>query len=575
MTMIFGIIIGVLLLVLVFMVSSMMVRRSIQKQIDELDARKQRLLGAHVPNELQKFKTWPMEGETKERFERWHQSWDELVSVHMGQISDVLYRIEEDTERYRFWAAKSELRTTTELLEELEAFVKGMLDEMSAYEETHERLVELTKRSEKELYQLRKTLIAQNGSFGSTYALVEERIASAEAQRNELTLQKQQGEVSKAYEIGQTLTSEVEHIRHLVEVIPSYVRIIRIELKQQMYQLRSGYKEMQLDGYALDALQLLDEIERAEEQRETLSQQIEELDVLKFDEEIQHLEGHIDRLYDTFQAEIDARQYVRENLSNVRDQTFTALEQMGRLEAEMSRLASNYEMNLKLEDGFDQLKREHISLETQFDEMNDLFSSRTLPFSSMKGRMQEFYRMLEQFSLMYERFMSETNSMRKEEIELRTKLEGWNRELSRYRRILAKTSMPIVPEGLLTDLSHLQKGLVSLEEQFEKIPLNMTYIVGLSHDLEEAIHQFAGRVDSSVRQVVYGEQLLQYANRYRRTDEETHVALALAETKFLNGEFSTAIEIGERVLQRFDEKQIFNIQEKVERELEQTQLLRK
>ncbi|WP_396128257.1 septation ring formation regulator EzrA [Exiguobacterium mexicanum] len=176
---------------------------------------------------------------------------------------------------------------------------------------------------------------------------------------------------------------------------------------------------------------------------------------------------------------------------------------------------------------------------------------------------------------MHERFIENTNSLRKEELEVRNKLDSWKRELSAHRRLLAKSAMPVVPTDLTSDMRQLQKGVQSLDEQFEKAPFNMTYIVGLSHDVEETMDNFRDRVKALLRQVTYAEQLLQYANRYRRRDNEVHIALTLAENKFLHGEYGTAVEIGERVLGRFDEGAAREIRQRVEKGLEQQELLRK
>ena len=54
-----------------------------------------------------------------------------------------------------------------------------------------------------------------------------------------------------------------------------------------------------------------------------------------------------------------------------------------------------------------------------------------------------------------------------------------------------------------------------------------------------------------------------------------HIALTLAENKFLHGEYGTAVEIGERVLGRFDEGAAREIRQRVEKGLEQQELLRK
>lgn len=572
---IYGILIGIIVIALGAMLGSMLVRRNFYQKIDDLDMRKQSILSASVPVELQKFKQWPMEGETKEKFERWHQSWDELVSVHTGQIDEALYRSEEDLDKYRFLKVKSDLNATEQLIHDLETMVHTMLDEMAEFDDYHNSLLGIVKKDEKELYQLRKTLISQNSAFGPTYPLVENEIAAAEAKRTEMMTLKQEGQVSEAFEAGQTLSEKVTKIRELINIIPQFVRTVQIELKQQLNQLRSGHKEMQMDGYALEPLNLMEEIEQAEDRRLALMARIEQLDFENFESDMQQLSSDIDQLFEAFSTEVDARQYVKKEFAAVKERDRQTSELMERLHQEMSRLVSNYEINARVGEEFEQLERERSTLSANVQDIEQALSAQMLPFSLIKSKVQEAKRSLDQFSAMHERFIENTNSLRKEEIEVRNKLEAWKRELSAHRRLLAKSAMPVVPNDLTSDMRQLQKGVQSLDEQFDKAPFNMTYIVGLSHDVEETMDNFRDRVKALLRQVTYAEQLLQYANRYRRRDHEVHIALTLAEDKFLHGEYGTAVEIGERVLGRFDENAAREIRQRVEKGLEQQELLRK
>ncbi|WP_070329487.1 septation ring formation regulator EzrA [Exiguobacterium aurantiacum] len=572
---IYGILIGIIVIALGAMLGSMLARRSFYQKIDDLDMRKQGILSASVPAELQKFKQWPMEGETKEKFERWHQSWDELVSVHTGQIDEALYRSEEDLDKYRFLKVKSDLAATEQVIEELEAMVHAMLDEMAEFNDYHASLLDIVKKDEKELYQFRKTLISQNSAFGPTYDLVETEIAVAEAKRTEMMTLKQEGQVSEAFMAGQVLSEKVTKIRELVQVIPQFVRTVQFDLKHQLNQLRAGHKEMQMDGYALETLGLVEEIEQAEDRRLALMTRIEQLDFEHFETDMQQLSSDIDQLFEAFSSEVDARQYVKNEFAGVKERERQTNELMTRLHQEMSRLVSNYEINARVGEEFEQLDRERAVLAANVLDIEQALVAQVIPFSLIKSKVQDAKRSLDQFGAMHERFIENTNSLRKEELEVRNKLESWKKELSAHRRLLAKSAMPVVPTDLTSDMRQLQKGVQSLDEQFEKAPFNMTYIVGLSHDVEETMDNFRDRVKALLRQVTYAEQLLQYANRYRRRDNEVHVALTLAENKFLHGEYGTAVEIGERVLGRFDEGAAREIRQRVEKGLEQQDMLRK
>jgi len=65
--------------------------------------------------------------------------------------------------------------------------------------------------------------------------------------------------------------------------------------------------------------------------------------------------------------------------------------------------------------------------------------------------------------------------------------------------------------------------------------------------------------------VVYAERLVQYANRYRKRDNEVHMSLTIAESKFLAGDYKRTILLAERVLEEFDPAAIERIKEQCAR----------
>lgn len=47
-----------------------------------------------------------MTGQTEELFERWRNQWDDVVTVKLPDLEEMLFDAEEHTDRYRFKKAK-------------------------------------------------------------------------------------------------------------------------------------------------------------------------------------------------------------------------------------------------------------------------------------------------------------------------------------------------------------------------------------------------------------------------------------------------------------------------------------
>ncbi|MDQ6467490.1 septation ring formation regulator EzrA [Exiguobacterium acetylicum] len=545
-------VIGVIVIVLLVMLFSMISRKKYYTKIDELDMRKQGIVSASIPKELQDLKQLPMAGETETKFSSWHQAWEELLTVHVAQIDETLYRAEEALDKYRFIAVKNDLEVTEQLIAELEGLIDEMLVEMSTFKTNQSVLAELKAQGEADSGQVRKSLLIQANSFGPALARLEERSEQINAHWNEMCQYEASGEVTKAYETSLLLEQEVATTRQLVELVPKQWKILAHELRQRIDQLGAGYKEMSLDGYPLEPLGLQSEIKRFEEQRLSLSEKIEMLEVDGLEEAIQQLSADVDQMYDTFRREVDARHQVKKENQSLKQKALRMRERIHQLAQEFSILREKYEISADLGIHYETIQRDEELLFEAAKDLDESIAGKIIPFSMLEDQMRDAIRLEEQLMIQYERFTVELQALRKEETEVRERIVEWRHQLSQTRLRLKRLGLPNLPTEVEEALRNANRSLQTLETRLEELPFNVRSIVAQSQDVQETFKHVQERLDTLVFEVTYAERLVQYANRYRRHDNEIHMSLTIAETKFLAGDYERTIVLAERVLNEYD-----------------------
>lgn len=552
-------VIGVIVIVLLVMLFSMISRKKYYTKIDELDLRKQRIISASIPKELQELKELPMAGETETKFTSWHQAWEELVTVHVAQIDETLYRAEEELDRYRFVAVKNDLEVTEQLIAELEGLIDEMLTEMSTFKNNQSILAELKVQGETNSGQVRKSLLLQATSFGPALPKLEEQAEDIDRLRTEMTAFEDAGEVTKAYETSLLLEAKVEQTRQLVEVIPQQWKTLAHELRQRIDQLSAGYKEMTLDGYPLEPLGMQSDIKRFEEQRLSLVKKLEFLEITGLEEQVQQLASDIDQMYDTFRREVDARHHVKKENQSLKQKALRMREKIHQLAQEFSMLRENYEISADLGEYYESIQRDEEMLFGAAKDLDESIASRIIPFSMLEDQMRDAVRLEEQLMIQYERFSVELQALRKEETEVRQRVIEWKQLLSTIRLRLKRLGLPKIPKDVEEAVQASSRSLQTLESRLEELPFNVHYIVSQSEDVNGTFKILQERIDKLVFEVTYAERLVQYANRFRRHDNEIHMSLTIAETKFLAGDYERTITLGEQVLERFEPSSIERI----------------
>src|SRR3954449_1318301 len=122
--------IGFFILLLALFVWGYLIKKKYFKEMDRLEAWKIDLLDRPILDEMSKVKQLNMTGQTEELFDRWRNQWDEVVTVQLPDLEEMLFDAEEYIDRYRFNKAKSVQQAIAGKLQETEDQIKNILEEL-------------------------------------------------------------------------------------------------------------------------------------------------------------------------------------------------------------------------------------------------------------------------------------------------------------------------------------------------------------------------------------------------------------------------------------------------------------
>ncbi len=91
-----------IILLLILAIVGFMMRRKHTAIIAQLENEKLQIQNNPINEEISKVKSLNMNGETEEMFERWRNSWDEVIDVHMTKIDSLLFDAEDQVNHLRF-----------------------------------------------------------------------------------------------------------------------------------------------------------------------------------------------------------------------------------------------------------------------------------------------------------------------------------------------------------------------------------------------------------------------------------------------------------------------------------------
>lgn len=535
------IIIGIIILIAILTVSWMMRRKHIS-MIAKLENDKLQIQNRPILEEMTKVKQLNMNGQTEEMFERWRNSWTEIMDIHMPKIDSLLFDAEDMVDRFRF-------RKASQIEQQINEEIKHCDEQMNAIlRELHE-LIGSEEKNRNEIDHLleqyrsaRKTLLAHQHSFGVALKALEDKLETFNPlfeQYDELT---GHGDYLKAREVVLLLSEKGDEVFHLIQDIPVMLSDIQQKIPASISDLRGGQREMEEQSYYVEHLQLNVKLSEMEEELTVLKSQVAELDVEPVKSRLNEMKDEIETLYDLLENEVLSKQYVDIHYLLTKDK----LDEVTAFTRSTNDEAAMVQQSYRLSEKEAELPKEALKNLEEFERRYEVISGRMeeeqLAYSALHSEILEISDELERIEKEQIDFAERLKSLREDEISARNQLEGLKKLLQDLDRKLHKANIPGIPEEMDARLEEAEEHVYIVMQSLQEIPLNMNLVSNYLEKADKCIHEVKAKAEEMLENVMLIERIIQYGNRYRAQNPEMHVRLLEAEDAFRQFRYAKALE---------------------------------
>ncbi|AIY05042.1 septation ring formation regulator EzrA [Planococcus sp. PAMC 21323] len=545
------IIIAVIIL-LALTIIGFMFRKKHLAEIERLEQLKLQIQNKPILEELTKVKQLNMNGQTEEMFERWRNVWTEIMDVHIPKIDAALYDAEEAINRFNFSKA-SKLEQDTEVkIDNVDQQMNSILVELEELIGSEEK-----NRSEIDLLQekyrrARKNLLAHQQSYGAAGEPLEKKLESFIPLFDEYEKLTGEGNYLKAREIVIGLSAEGEEAFLLVDDIPSLLADIQTKIPSFIAELRQGKSEMEENSYYLGHLELTLQLDEIEEELEELKVNIANLEMTQTKIAVEKIKDRIDSFYEMLEKEVEAKMYVEEH----RTETERHLEVVARDTKEMEEESRYVQHSYKISESEAAIPKSCMDKMEQLAKRFELLMTRLEEDQSAYSSLQEeLVHIREDLSIVDSTqidFMAALKGLRIEENKAREQVELLKRKLQETDRLLHKANIPGIPEDMDVRLEEAEEHLFVTMQTLQEVPLNIKLVHSYLEQAEKSIEDGHAKAVEMVENVLLIERIIQYGNRYRKSNLQLDAKLEEAEESFRQLRYTKALEEAATAVENFE-----------------------
>ncbi|MCH1627582.1 septation ring formation regulator EzrA [Fredinandcohnia quinoae] len=560
------IIIGIIVVVVGVIIFGFYSRKKIYKEVDRLEAWKIDMMNRPVTDEISKVKELNMTGQTEELFERWRREWDEVVTVALPDVEELLFDAEDYADKYRFTKAKKVTGQIEAILNTAESNISKILEELKDLVGSEEKNRVEIDELKIHYRELKKTLLAHRHTFGKSEIKLESKLDEINGKFAEFEDTTNHGNYFEAREIVLIIKDSLQTTREQMNDIPDVLQACQTTIPNQLDEILEGHAQMGIDGFLLDHIHVEKEIEQLRSKAADYIIMTENLEVEEVKKGIEELKESMDTLYDLLEEEVKANQFVNTETEEIAKSLEDLVENSKKTEDETTFVQQSYRLT---EDDLDrhrnivkeikQLVKQYVFIQNKLDEDH-------IAYSIIRSELENIYRGIQKVKEDHFSYSEMLQTLRKDEMHAREKISEMRKTLIEANRIINKSNIPGLPQKYTELVADAKHSLTQVVLKLEEKPLNMNAVNNTLQDALDLITKTYESTEEMIEQVYLAEKVIQYGNRYRRRNQTIAESLQEAELSFRNYDYALALEQAATAIEDIEPGALKRIEKLIEME---------
>lgn len=527
-------------IILGFYIFAMVMRKKTEDRILNLEERKESLFDLPVQEEIDSVKKMHLVGQSQTIFREWNQKWIDLSSNSFAELEEHIFEAEQLNDSFHFFRAR-------ESVADSEGQIGVMEDEVENIRKGVAQLTEQEKRNSNkiqeslDLYEALRNDITDNADdYGTVITEIEKQLDHIETEFSQFVTLNSTGDPIEAAEVLETAEEHTIALRAITEHIPDFIEKFDKELPKQILELEEAYTKFKEENYILpESIDIDEKLETLEKVSGNAKEYLEQFELEKVESELVAIQNRIEELYSIFEKEYGARRNVEKRVGVLKEYIDHTRLNNKNLLLEIDHITQSYVLSGN-EKGYVRGYQEHLdTLDTEVDTLLEEVEAKTTPYSLLSRKVNSTVDALEDIEKNQLKISNLLVGLKDEEKAAQEIADKFDSELRTIKRYVEKKNLPGLPKDYLDLFFMTGDRIQNLFKELSKVRINIDTINHLVDVSTEDMHVLKEATDNLIDHAILAEQLIQYANRYKATDDR--VALGIA-----------------RALRLFDQEQNYN-----------------
>ena len=545
-------ILAVILIIVTIVIIKRNQNKKYKKEIEELDIRKNNLIGVPVLSEITKVKELIKTDNLKNKLDDWDNTFTTIRDEKIPELTDLISEADFLIDRKDYKQAVKKITNIEIEINSLKKKTDHLLEEVKLITNSEERNRALITKLKIVYREDQNKFERSKKEYGVIADYLEKEIDNIDDLFAKFEKAMDNNDYVSVEKKINLLDDKITKLGKLLEDIPTIVLMATVLVPNKIDEAITYYYRMKRDGYPLDYLNVEYNIKEIKNKIDNIMENLKKLELGESIIELKTFIEYFNELYNDFDKEKECKDLFRQNIKDFSYKIDNINKVVRDIYLQIDDIKYNYNLSDEDINKFSILNKNLEKINQDYKILVDQGKMKTFAYSKLVDELNGLSLKLSRLQDDLDFQIRSITSMKYDETRAREQLATIENLLKKAKYRLKDYKIPVIPSSYYIELTEAQDAIREIIKELDRKPIVIKILNIRVDTARDLVFKIYNKTNDMIKIASMSEKIIIYGNRYRSSYEEIDIALTKAEELFKRGKYKESLDLSMKSLSFID-----------------------
>lgn len=545
-------ILAVILIIVTIVIIKRNQNKKYKKEIEELDIRKNNLIGVPVLSEITKVKELIKTDNLKNKLDDWDNTFTTIRDEKIPELTDLISEADFLIDRKDYKQAVKKITNIEIEINSLKKKTDHLLEEVKLITNSEERNRALITKLKIVYREDQNKFERSKKEYGVIADYLEKEIDNIDDLFAKFEKAMDNNDYVSVEKKINLLDDKITKLGKLLEDIPTIVLMATVLVPNKIDEAITYYYRMKRDGYPLDYLNVEYNIKEIKNKIDNIMENLKKLELGESIIELKTFIEYFNELYNDFDKEKECKDLFRQNIKDFSYKIDNINKVVRDIYLQIDDIKYNYNLSDEDINKFSILNKNLEKINQDYKILVDQGKMKTFAYSKLVDELNGLSLKLSRLQDDLDFQLRSITSMKDDETRAREQLATIENLLKKAKYRLKDYKIPVIPSSYYIELTEAQDAIREIIKELDRKPIVIKILNIRVDTARDLVFKIYNKTNDMIKIASMSEKIIIYGNRYRSSYEEIDIALTKTEELFKRGKYKESLDLSMKSLSFID-----------------------